>query len=549
MISEKSIEIILDRVVNLESDRARYDNLFTECGKYSWPAVQDMVKCEYDEASGANVRTVDIYDSTAIMASRKMAAGIFSNLYPVGVRWFEFKPSNFELARNREICKQFADATDIVLAEIWRSNFQNKMISKIRSKIVFGTGSISVKRSKNNKIVFETYHISNVLFDEDCDGIPDTVFRKLWYTARQCRQKFPKSDLGKTIETELKENKHQNKKYEILHCVFPREDYDATKKLGKESKRFVSLYINREDKHLILEDNGFDENPYIIGRLDEVPDELMAIGITANLLPDIKMTSAMCETFVEGCERQSNPTIMMEDDGVVGQPNASPGGIMYIRSGAQYPQALKTDFNPSLNAEIIRQYKQDLREGYHLNLFDVLQDHKNMTAEEVQQRARDSMQLLSPFVGSEQQEADILITRVFNILLENEVIPPFTSPEGKDIDFDIVYNSRLAMTGNLVQANATETFLAKWAPYNELHPVLDNFDIDEAAIQSALAEGVSSRIINSEDKVLATRNARAQQQQALQSVAAIESASKAYKNTIESAQQGSPAQMLIEGNV
>jgi hypothetical protein len=546
-MEQKDIDVILNRVSELESDRSRYDGVFSECAKYSWPAVQDMVRTVNDEATGADVRTVDIYDSTPRMASKKMATGIFTNLYPVGVGWFEIKPARYEDNENPDLVRQFANVSEIIRNKIENSNFQTKQIAKIRSKIVFGTGSISVKLSKEKKLIFETYHINNFLFDLDCDGIPDTVFRKLYLSARQARQKFPKANLGIKIEEELKTNQNQSKRFEILHCVFPRTDYDPKKKLSKKSKKFVSLYIARDDKHLIQEENGYKEQPYIIGRLDEIPDEVMGVGITAEMLPDIKMTSSMCETFIVGSERASNPTLMAEDDGVVGQPNVSPGAMMYVRNGAKYPEALQTGFNPQLNSEIIRGYKQDIRDGYSINAFDALQDHRNMTAEEVIQRSKDSLTLLSFFVGSEQQDCDLLINRIFTLLYESGEIPKIISTSGGEVEYNIAYNSRLSMTMASVQSSATEQFLAKWAPYNELKPVLDNFDMDVAARMSAFAQGVSARIVRPQSDVEEERQARAQQQQQMAGAELAATAAKAYKDASVPAQENSLAQALAGG--
>ncbi len=536
------IDLILERLQNLESDFSRYQTIRSECAKYSWPAVQDMVKVTTDQATGSQVRTVDIYDATPRRSSNKMATGIFANMYPAGVRWIELKASNDEPSEDEALKEWLSKATDITLKEILRSNFQNEKISKIRSKIVFGDGTISVQMSKKeDKLVFKTYHVSNIVYDENCDGMIDTVFRKILWTARQVRQKFPKADLGKTIEDALKKGDNRTK-FEIIHAVYPREDYDPEKTLSKESKRFVSIYINRADKKIIEEENGYDDMPYIVGRLDVIPDELVGIGLVAEMLPDIKMTNSMCKTFAESSEKQGNPPIILEDDGVVGQPNVSPGGVIYKRSGADDPKPMQTGVNSALNAEIIRQYKMDIEEGFSMSLFDVLRGLRNMTASEVVQRTNDSLTLLSAFVSSEQQDMDLLIERVVNLLIEAKKIP---APPVKDFGYDIVYRGRLSMAMNAVQAVAIEQFLAKWSPYNELSPVMDNFDLDEAAKTSAYAEGVPAKLIRRKSDVDADRQARQERKEKAEALAMADAASKAYKNASVTAQPNSMASAMM----
>ncbi len=539
------IDSILEQLSGLETERQKYEPVLSESAKYAWPSVQDMVKV-VDDPSGAKIRTVDIYDSTPSRSSRKMAVGIYSNLYSAGTRWFEFKPSDNELLEDEVVSKWMANATDTVLGELLRSKtFQNEMIARIRSKIVFGNGCIAPSLSKDKEsLVFKTYHISNILFDENCDGEIDVVFRKIYYTARQARQKFPKDNLGESIERELKEKKCQSKKFEIIHGVFPREDYDPSK-IDSKGKKFRSVYINRADKHLIVEENGFNEMPYIVGRFDIIPDEIMGIGIEAEMLPDIKMTGAMCKTFIESSEKQGSPPLMVEDDGVIGQPDTSSGGVIIKRSGAADPKYLQTGVNSALNAEVILQYKQDIKDGHYLNLFDVLQNYRNMTKAEVDKRSSDSLTLLSSFVGSEMNDTNLLISRVLNLLIENKKIKPLETIDGRDIDYDIVYQGRLAMAMSAVQANAVEMVIAKWAPLNDLYPVLDNLDLDKAFIASAAAQGVSTRVMRPVKERDETRKAKQDQQDAAKQLVMAESASKAYKNVTVPVQSGSLAESIV----
>ncbi|KKN07082.1 hypothetical protein LCGC14_1070870, partial [marine sediment metagenome] len=83
----KLVDNILDRYGEAVSRRTKYNTLMQEAGQYTWPNAQDMVRNA--NQTEALLRTVQLYDSTALMAAYKMTSGIFSYLMPVGARWFE----------------------------------------------------------------------------------------------------------------------------------------------------------------------------------------------------------------------------------------------------------------------------------------------------------------------------------------------------------------------------------------------------------------------------------------------------------------------------
>jgi len=90
----KEVDIVLEsyRVANAEKEESNHLRL--DAGKYAWPDAQDMYRSA--ESSGGREYALDIYDSTAIDASFRLAANIMSWLMPVGSKWFEFNAADYE---------------------------------------------------------------------------------------------------------------------------------------------------------------------------------------------------------------------------------------------------------------------------------------------------------------------------------------------------------------------------------------------------------------------------------------------------------------------
>ena len=530
-----NVKEILNRYDEAKSRRTKYNSVMSEAGFYAWPNAQDMVRNA--NQTEALVRTSEVYDSTALMAAWRMTSGIFSYLMPVGAFWFNFKAVLPELNKNPDIQDWISEATALTHQEIWRSNFIREMFITIRSMIVFGTGVISVKKV-GQEIVYKSHHIGFMFFEENSREEIDTVYRQIFYNARQAAQEFGRSNLPQDIIKAL-EKGNMKEQFEFVHVVAPNSDFDSSK-IGANVKRVKSLYIYIKTKKIVKQ-GGFNELPYLVARFAKAPQDIMGQGPVIEFLPEIKMLNRMKKTFIESAEKAVNPPMIVEDDGVVGQPVTSPGGMVYIRSGAQFPQPWDTGTNVALNAEIIRDQQLLVKDAMFNNLFRSLDGLKNMTLGEAVIRKEDDLVIVAPPIISVQKETlSPLIERTLNLLKSIKKIPePPVS-----FDFDIVYQGRLALAMTNIQTNAIEAALAKWQPYTEITNVLDNVDFDKAFRLVWLNGGAPAEALKDFDKMIKDRvqaeNLRIAEAQA----EVAKTASEAYRNVNKTVETGSLAEAI-----
>jgi hypothetical protein len=255
------------------------------------------------------------------------------------------------------------------------------------------------------------------------------------------------------------------------------------------------------------------------------------------------MLNRMKRTFIEQAEKGANPAMIVEDDGVIGQPVTDPGGMVYIRAGAQMPQPWHTGTNLPINAEIIAAQQMLVKQGFFNDRFQSLDNKQNMTAFEVGVRKEDDLSVVSPAVTSLQKETlDPLLGRVLNLLIGLARIPK----PPQSFDFDIAYQGRLALAMASVQSNAMEATLAKWAPYAQIKPeIFENINFDKAIRESWLASGAPAGNLNDFDEMIAQRKEIADIQKASAEADIMDTASKAYRNTSEVAADGSPAAQAL----
>lgn len=526
-----TIDEILDRYDNAKERRSVYEDTLTELGKYIWPQMQDIVHTVTND-SGEKIRTVDLYDSTAVTAASRMAVGILANLMPMGRKIFEFAAEDDRLNNDVTIKKQLAHETAAVHKVIWNSNFIGQVANLIRSLVVFTLGAVSIEK-KDDKRVFKSYHIRDIFFERDYLGNVDVVYRRLFYNARQAKQAF-KSDLGKSIEEALKQ-KDLKKSFEFVHCVYPNKDFDSNK-IG--SKKYSYMIINIEDK-VKVDDGSYEDIKYRVVQYGENLDGDMGYGPSLEALPEVKMLQAMKKTFIVSSEKMSDPAMMVEDDGVVGQPNTSSGGLITIRSGAQYPQPWPSAANPQLTHEFINDQQQTVREMFLNDVFDALKYYRRETKAElkeaeIMQRIEEGFVVLAPVVGAIQRDLlGPLIMEIRESLIKEDY--------GYDVDIKIVYQGRLALAMSTFETTAIETVLAKWAALDDKYNVFDNLDMDKGFVTSAINTGIPSDMIKDPEEVQAQRQQRAEIAQAQIASELAANVAKSYKDTTTAPQPGSPA--------
>lgn len=501
------------------SRKTESNNLREDAGKYAWPTARDMYRAP--ENSDGQEYALDVFDSTAINASFRLASNIFSYLMPVGTTWFEFEASDYEDNQNPQIAEWLSKASRITHKEIWRSNFIREMLAAVRSMVVFGTGVLSVERV-DKELVYRAYHVGDIAFQENSKGVIDTVFRNVSYTARQAVQEFGEDNLPDKIKEAADKPSQANERFKFIHAVFPAKDFDSRK---ITSKKFRSTYIYVNDKKIVKED-GFNSNPYFIMRFAIAPGELWGRGPVIEMLPDIRQLNQMQFDFTEASELALHPPMIVDDDGVIGQPVTEPRGIIYKRVGSDDPRPWNTGGNLPITREVLEDKRNVIREGMLLNAFQTLEGTKNISsATESEIRRQEGLVVIAPVVGSVQKEGlDPIIARSLELVPESKL-----PPAPKEFDFDVVYQGRLAMAMSGIQASAIEINLAAWAPYGELG-VFDNIDIDKAYRITALAKSVPAEVLVPVEQVAAKRKEEKDKIDAAQAAQTGETASKALKN-------------------
>ena len=294
--------------------------------------------------------------------------------------------------------------------------------------------------------------------------------------------------------------------------------------------QFGSGYYECQTKNLI-EEGGFEENPYIISRYVTTSRETYGRSPAMIVLPDIKMLQAMSRVVIRAGEKVVDPPLLIADDGVILPVNTRPGGATFARlDGRQQApiQPLNTGGRPDIGEAMMESRRRTINDAFLVTLFQILVDSPRMTATEVLQRAQEKGALLAPTVGRQQSETiGPLIEREFSILGRQGVLPPPPDIlQGEE--YEVEYVSPLSRAMKSEEGVGILRTLEMVQPIAAVDPsVMDNFNFDEITRVLADVNGVPQRILKDEESIADARNQRAQQQQMQQALEAAPQAADA----------------------
>ena len=534
------IEKIVKRAETLEgtyaSWRSYHEDVATWClPRKGWQATIRNI--------GDRLRLNQLFDSTAVLALRVMAAGFHSNLTNPSSKWFSLRTRNQQFMNVYDVKIWFKEVEDRIFSVLNSSNFDTTMQEFYVDAGALGTGIVLTLDDLIDKVRFTSVPLSQVTLEEDAQGRVNRLYRTYSMTVQQAYDKWG-NGAGQSVLDKIKER--PNDKIDILHCVGPRDRYDY----GKDdaiNMPFESLWIDKKEKRAINE-SGFPEFPFAVGRFYKDPCDVFGFSPAMDALATIKLVNAQHKTMLRAAMKASDPALSVPRRGFIAPINANPSALNYrdkdIAGDAIQP--LPTSGNIPVTLEIIQMQQDVIDKSFFVPLFRSLSDiTKQMTVPEVQRRIAENMVLLGPVVGRFTDEVlDPIISRVFNILLRNGELPEI--PEVlSDQEMDIIYISPLAKAQRESEIYSVEAFLNDVGLIAQAKPeVLDVINGDAAVDVIAEIRGVNPKLLNDKQDVAKVREQRAQQVEMQNRIALAQQGAEAVKTGADIEKTAAEAQAV-----
>lgn len=511
----------------LKEDRSLWDSFYREVVDFIRPRKQSL-----DEHRVPGVIRHKHYDSTAPHAANTLALIMADTLTPKAIQWFGFKIPEASPFRqfndNQNVLNWFKTVEDGVRYALDQSNFYpviNEIYLDFNSfaTICLYVEEAELRQKGFNGLTFRALPISSYVFAEDDAGMVDTVMREFELTARQFVQRFPSAKVPDVIAKSLKDT--PDDKFNFLRVVAPTRDLNSKVKFPFAS---VDIFI---DKAIAIEERGYKEFPYMVGRWDKASGETRGRGPAAIALDDIKSLNQLRKLELVGLEKAVNPPILAPEDGFVGTVKLGSNSIIYSRNPNDVrtlPAELRLDLS-SLKANELRQSIRDIYLTDQLNIPRT----KQMTATEISQLRSEMERLLGPTISRFESEVlGPMLERVVGIMFRTKALPP-PPPEIEQIDaIDIEYVGQLARSQKMVEVESIQSWMNLIAQWSQLDPRVAQLpDLMAAGRIAAPILGVPKSVVKGsaqlEEDITAQQEKQAQMEQMQQVGATAEAAGKA----------------------
>lgn len=457
-----------------------------------------------------------------VLARRSLADQISQMLRPTNKEWNQAGTTRMDRVDNAGL-RWLENATEIQRRAMYDRATQFTRATKEADNdfCAFGQAVMSIQLNRNSDaLLYRTWHLRDVAWCENEEGIVDTIFRKWKPTARDLKRLFPK-----TVSERVTSLITGNKPYEEIcvgHAVFPSEYWT-----GKKFRApYVSIFFEEESK-TILEEVGSFTTVYAIPRWQTVSGSQYAFSpATVAALADARLIQAMTRVLLEAGEKAVTPPMLAVTEAIRGDISVYAGGITAIDS--QYDERLGEVLRPltvdrsgiPLGLNMQQDTRQMITEAFFLNKLSLPVDTGAMTAYEVGQRMEEYIrQALPIFEPMEAEYNGAICEQTFELLLRGGAFGPLRdippSLQGSNIRFTFkspLHDAIDAQKGTLLtQANEL------LAQVVHLDPTVVHMIDAKAALRDALhGIDVPTAWVRSEEDVAAASEAQQQQAQAQQ---------------------------------
>lgn len=520
------VQRLQTRYEHLRNERSGWDTAYTGLAELFLPTRH---RSDSDESGHKQPKlNGKLMNSTGVLAMRTLAAGMQGGMTSPVRPWFRLT-----LAKGQEeaggVNAWLEEVTEAMRQVLYRSNAYNALHGLYADLGTFGTGLL-VELADADGVYFELVRAGEYVLDINAKGEVDTFYRRLHMTARQVVDRWGAGkNVPEAVKNAAKPGQASTARWNVIHAVFPRADWDGTAKIGPASMPYASVYFMQDaganGKPVVLDEGGFQMFPAFAPRWDVAGSDIYGRSPAMDVTPDCRMLQAMTATLRKMQHKIASPpmvadaalkkfgvsldpeTLNFVDMGRLGQ-----GGTPVAPIHQPEPAAL------NYTMQGIKDVEQIVRDGLYTDLFRMLidDDRRQITATEIQARQQEKLSLIGPVVERLIKELlEPLIMRTYQLMADWGALPP--PPDGVEVgELDVTFESVLAQAQRMTATSAMDQGLAFLVGAAQANPeVLDVLDFDEMGRAYLDRIGMPENCLREASEVAKLREQRAQQQAAI----------------------------------
>lgn len=535
-----------ERKSMLWTERASWDSHWQDVARYQFPRAGRFTTSDTNKGGKKHQ---DIYDNTAASAHRTLLAGMMSGMTSPARPWFRLGLTDKDLMEYGSVKQWLHDVAELMRAIFSSSNTYNALQQCYGEVGAFGSWACFVRPDFENVIHHYPMTIGEYALSTNDKGIVDTLGREFKMTVGQMVRQFGAENVSSSVRN-LFDRGNLDAWVDVMHMVYPREDYDKHKRDSKNMP-FASCYFEPGSSgDGLITESGFKRFPALCPRWDVTGNDVYGRSPGMDVLGDAKQLQHQQLRKAQAIDYQVNPPLQGPSTLKDQASNRFPGGFTYVDS-ANAQAGIRSLFEVRLDLSHLREDIIDVRErinrGYYADLFLMLAQQpmkSGITATEVAERHEEKLLMLGPVLERLHNELlspliDMTFDRIAEAgLLQGRLAPP-REVQGKEIQIEFV--STLAQAQRAVAAGGTDRLLGTVGSLATLWPeVRHKINAMQVIDDYANLFGVNPKLVVPDDaaneRVAAEQQAAQAAQQGAATAQAVESAKTASEINVDNVQ-------------
>lgn len=511
-----------------------------------WSELAEFVlQSHYSEFRGdmskAIKRDQRVFDSTAIVACRDLANAIHGTVTNPTMKWSKLRFIDDDLNNEYAAVAWLDKCTDTIHNYLNESNFDSQAGQSYHALCGLGTFALMHEESTDSNTLFNflSWHLAEVAFEENKNGVVDCIYRRFKLTASQLYEKFPDCCPEKVCQDAAKD---PLKEYEVLHCIKPRAklELESETLLTPKSRPFASFYMMNTGH--ILDEDGFYEFPVYIARWSKLPGELYGYGPGHAARPDVRTICAVREESLKMLAKAVNPPIAATQNNII-SADLRPGKLTVVRDLEKFKEIVTQGRFDVASLEQ-KHLTDSIKQAFYLDklMLPPRTETGEMTAYEISQRLEQMQTVLGPVLSRLNSDfLQKLVMRCLKICSRRSKLPAMPDEvaqillsKGKnpsEIDLEVTFVNSLARSQQLGELRNVESFVQEMMMMAQANPqVLDKINFDAIVDYAAKIRSIPETIIKSDQEVEAKRQQAMQAQQQAAQLAAAQQVGSTVKD-------------------
>lgn len=517
MFSDKLGEELVgryDKIVQMR--QGNWDSYFRYINQYVRPLTPEFGTNNYQDRG--KVYNPNTYDGTALYAQQQLTSSLHSSFLPHNDVIFKLRWENKALNNDAEARFYLDEVEEIIhmyynFPESYYAQSVHEFLADLTS---FGTGVLYEEWVPSTRhLRYRSIPLANCYILSDAFGYVDTIYVLYKMSVRAAMNYFGQENLHHDY---AKQAQDLDEVIDIVHCVYPNNDYNPNFPAHKSNKPYVSYWFDRQMKK-VISSGGYDTFPYHVARWAVMAGETYGRSPAMTCLSDIKMLNAMSYVVIKVAQKTMDPPLVVPNQGFVLPLSTRPGSFLYKEPYAGDIQQLDIRSNHQLSLELMQSIQQHILRCFFVDYVNLQKNNIEMTAYEVQDRRMEQTALMSPNLGRVQAEwLQPNVMRSYRLLKNAGELPELPRQlRGARIRVESVSPAKQAFAAGKLMTY--RRFLESIQPMAAIdNSVLHRIKLDEVSADMAELSQLSQKVVRTPEELQEYRKGLeeqlAQQQQA-----------------------------------